>query len=76
MSCRKMGIKVISQEEMKDYHIDFLLLSSYQYKDVWKKELSSFSNIKMIDMYDVFMENGIYYNREFFHLAYEKEDFE
>lgn len=72
----KMGIKVISQEEMKDYHIDFLLLSSYQYKDVWKEELSSFSDIKIIDMYDIFEENGIYCNREFYHLTYEKEDFE
>lgn len=70
-----MRIKVISQKEMKDYHIDFLLLSSYQYKDAWKEELSLFSDIKIIDMYDIFEENGIYCNREFYYLAYEKDDF-
>ncbi|MBQ3513260.1 MAG: hypothetical protein IJA32_05605 [Lachnospiraceae bacterium] len=72
----RMGIKVINQEEMKDYHIDFLLLSSYQYRDVWKEEMIPFQNIKIIDMYDIFKENGIYCNRDFYHLTYEKEDFE
>lgn len=61
---------------MKDYHIDFLLLSSYQYRDVWKEEMIPFQDIKIIDMYDIFEENGIYCNRDFYHLTYEKEDFE
>ena len=55
--------------------IDVLILSSFDYKEMWKREFEG-SEMEVIDVYDELEKVGIYCQREFYKLDYELADFE
>ena len=70
----RWGIKVISPDEIGKYKIDEVLLSSFDYRGVWKEELEG-TKIKLHDIYDSFEKKGIVCTQEFYKRKYISEDF-
>lgn len=70
----RWGIKIISPDEVDEYKIDEILLSSFDYRGVWKEELEG-TKIKLHDIYDSFEKKGIVCTQEFYKRKYISEDF-
>jgi len=70
----RLGIKVISPEDVDKYKIDEVLLSSYDYKNEWKTEFAN-PKIKIHDIYDAFEKEGVICTKEFYKRQYIPEDF-
>ena len=70
----RMGIRVITPEEIQNYKIDKILLSSFEYKDVWKEELSR-TSAELIDLYREYEKAGIDCTRAFYKRKYIPQDF-
>ena len=70
----KLGVCVISPDELEDYAIDTIILSSFDFRGAWKESLKSFSGALM-DVYDAFEEQGIYCTRDFYRRTFCPEDF-
>lgn len=71
----RWGIEVIHTNEIGNYGINCVIISSFRYRENWKKELKQFSGIKIFDIYDEMENQGIACDREFYSMNYIKEDF-
>lgn len=61
------GFKIITQDEINNYHIDGIIISSFKYKENIKNIIhSNFSKIKFLDIYDELEKGGIKLNYEYF----------
>lgn len=72
----KLGIKVITVEQAAVLPLDKVLLSSFEYRQEWKEECQQKLQAEVIDPYELLEQQGIYCREEFYHLEYEKEDFD
>lgn len=61
------GFKIITQDEINNYQIDGIIISSFKYKENIKNIIhSNFSKIKFLDIYDELEKGGIKLNYEYF----------
>lgn len=72
----KMGIKVVTLDEIEKYKIDYIVISSYDYREIWKNELKGKMDVQIIDLYEILETKGIVCTKEFYKNNYIKEDFE
>lgn len=70
-----LGVQVISPDEVEKHGIECIVISSFQYRDNWKKECENQSNLRIFDFYSVMESKGISCEREFYLTDYEREDF-
>lgn len=72
----KMGIEVISLDEVLQKGITTVLLSTWQYLQKWEQEMQDYENIRIINIYRILENKGIVCDREACFEKFEKEDFE
>lgn len=55
----KMGIEVITLDEMLTKGVSTVLVSSYYYLQEWEQELKTYAGIKIINIYRILEERGL-----------------
>lgn len=55
----KMGVEVITLDEMQQKGVTTVLISTYQYLSEWEQELQSYEGIRIINMYKILEEHGL-----------------
>ena len=55
----KMGIEVITLDEMLSKGVTTVLISTYQYLREWEQELQSYEGIQIINIYRILKEHGL-----------------
>lgn len=71
-----LGAAVILPDQVEEYKIDFVILSSFKHRKNWKKEFADSSVQRVVDIYEELEKEGIVCEREFYAMDYVKEDFE
>lgn len=74
----KIGIKVLRPEEMQNINLDYIIVSSYEFGEQWKAELSEenrTNSVTIIDPYEEFAKNDIVCKKEFYKKDFIREDF-
>lgn len=70
-------LDMITPDEMREKHIDVVIVSSFRYREEIKKELMQAENrYQIIDIYDMLEEQGIFLDRGFYEQRILKEDYE
>ena len=72
----KMGIEVITLDEMLQKGVTTVLISSYQYLQEWKEELESYGGIRIINLYKILEERGLPCEMEVCFEKFVDEDFD
>ena len=72
----KLGIKLIDIDDIKQCGVRTIIISTYMFREKINKECSSLPNVKVIDFYDYFENEGIHCDRNFWERNYIKDDFE
>ena len=71
----RVGIKVISLDQIREKMVSHIVISSFEYEDQWTKELiEQEGDIKVIGLYQELRRRGVYCNDAFYHKEYIKED--
>lgn len=70
-----LGVKIISLEELEEYGVESVIISSFKYRDNWRKELEGRSGLHIVDIYGELEKAGIVCDREFYEMKYMPEDF-
>lgn len=70
-----LGAQIIAPDEINKYAIDCIIISSFKYRESWKKEFDNQRGIRVFDFYAEMEAEGIFCDREFYRTIYEKEDF-
>lgn len=69
--CRNFGIPIISLNEIKNKNIEAVVLSSFDYLDELRNEVSLYpKGIDIIDIYKILEKHGIYCNNNFYAVNY------
>lgn len=71
-----LGAKIILPEEVSEYKIDCVIISSFVHHNEWKREFENFSKMHIVDIYEILEKEGILCKREFYFANYTREDFE
>jgi len=73
-----LGVTMIHPEEIENYGIDIIIISSIKHRFTWKEEIKNLNNkYEIIDIYDDLEERGIYLgNRGFYEKVFIESDFE
>lgn len=75
--CKKLGIPIISIDDIYKYDIQGILLSSYKYLELLRRESEQYQNIEIIDIYDKFEKKGILCKNNFYiDITMTKEDYD
>ena len=69
----RLGIEVLN--ETNCFEADVIMIISLKYRFEAIKELSSFIDTRVIDLYDEFIRVGLTYYREFYINEYSQDDF-
>lgn len=72
----KMGIEVITLNEMLQKGVTTVLISSYHYLRAWEEELKAYDGIRIINMYRILEEHGLPCEREACFEEFIDEDFD
>lgn len=72
----KMGIEVITLEELLQKGVTTVLISSYEHLQEWEQQLSVYKGIRIINIYKILEENGFPCDREFCFEKFRDEDFD
>lgn len=70
-----LGMRVISPAEISKYQIKNIVISSFKYRDSWKKEFDGCKELRIVDIYEAMEKEGIMCDREFYLTEYVAEDF-
>lgn len=70
-----LGMRVILPEEISKYQIKNIVISSFKYRDSWKKEFDGCKELRIVDIYEAMEKEGIMCDREFYLTEYVAEDF-
>lgn len=63
----RLGLEVISPDELENRGIDIVLVSSLQYEKAWCEELKSrYTDIKVVGLYQYFESRGVFCKRPFY----------
>lgn len=72
----KMGIEVITLDEMLQKGVTTVLISTYQYLCEWEQELQSYEGIRIINIYRILEEHGLSCEMEACFEKFIDEDFD
>lgn len=74
----RFGVRVIPPEEIDGHGIECILISSFKYREAWKKELEGNGKLRVFDFYEAMEKAGISCGRDFFYAEedYRRQDFE
>lgn len=72
----KMGIEVISLDEIRQKGVTTVIISTWQYLQSWEQELQKYKEIRIINIYKILEEKGIVCDREVCFEAFDEDDFE
>lgn len=72
----KMGIEVITLDEMLQKGVTTVLISTYQYLREWEQELQSYEGIRIINIYRILEEHGLPCEMEVSFEKFIDEDFD
>ncbi|WP_301092807.1 lipopolysaccharide biosynthesis protein [Thomasclavelia cocleata] len=70
-----LGAQIILPCEVKKYEVDYIIISSFKYREIWKKEFEGEVRLRVVDIYEELEKKGIFCDRDFFTMNYTKEDF-
>lgn len=71
----RLGIKVISADDIKREKIDMILVSSFQYESAWVAELKeNIKHIPIVGLYDYLKMQGVECTTEFYKKEYTEAD--
>lgn len=65
--CEESGFRIIKENEIRDNHIDGIIISSFKYKDEIKKNMKNkYPDITYLDIYEELEAQGILLSFEYF----------
>ena len=65
--CSKYGLPIIDLDELENRGIQAIILSSYDYREMLRRESKKYpKNLDIIDIYSIFEKNGIYCTKNFY----------
>lgn len=65
------GFEVIRKEQIEQFHIDGIIISSFVYKDEIKQEIkNNYPDLTFLDIYQQLEEEGIYLKGNYFSMAH------
>lgn len=70
-----LGVQIILPDEIEKYGVDCVVISSFKYREIWKKEFESDAGLRVVDIYEELEKEGISSVRDFFYMNYIREDF-
>ncbi len=74
----KTGIKILNPENIYETKIDHIIVSSFEFRELWKKELKNQNldnTVNILDIYDELAKRGVICKRDFYKKDFIKEDF-
>ena len=74
----KLGLKVLLPKDLHSINLNYIIVSSYDFRKQWKAELSeqnTAKTISIIDLYEELAKEGIFCKKEFYKKEFIKEDF-
>lgn len=71
-----LGFPIWTMDELSKDKIDKVVISSFDFDQIWKKELSNYlDKAQVVSIYDYLETQGVICQKEFYRYHYQKEDF-